>query len=241
MPKPIERTWCDIFWSDTTYNITFIWFGTGYIYELRFKKIETAFIQHEISNAAKDAQNKELIKVIFHHQCRGDANFDTDADGANKQRTGNRTRNTYEATVNTCSEIEMQPITQVHAMEKEEQKCTGSTEDTNSGEYDANWITIYGTVSGRTISDSGKFTDCICESFRDNVGRRWKKNFGTLVREIGVNLQRKTEGAELCEQKSILRHEQIRFERNKSKLLCEGNTEQQVMMDEEGLYLSDNG
>eukprot|EP01083_Nonionella_stella_P283773 965825_1 len=144
-------------------------------------------------SAAKEFNNNKLIKLIFHHQCRGDANYDKDDGCVNKQRTGNRTKNTYarvrtkssDGAVNTYRSIEMSSITNVHTndtMEEEEEKY----QDNNGCvAFDSNWITIYGTVLGRTISDSGKFTDCICKSFGDNVGRRRKNNFGVLMKEIG--------------------------------------------------------
>eukprot|EP01083_Nonionella_stella_P142272 439877_1 len=116
------------------------------------KKIETEFIQHEISSAAEEFNNNKLIKLIFHHQCRGDANYDKDDGCVNKQRTGNRTKNTYErvrtkssdGAVNTYRSIEMSSITTVHTndtMEEEEEKY----QDNNGCvAFDSNWITIYG-------------------------------------------------------------------------------------------------
>eukprot|EP01083_Nonionella_stella_P101663 288378_1 len=40
-----------------------------------FKIIENEFVRHELVTAAEEAQNLHLVKLFFHHGCRGDADY----------------------------------------------------------------------------------------------------------------------------------------------------------------------
>eukprot|EP01084_Bolivina_argentea_P243395 408038_1 len=77
-----------------------------------------------------------------------------------------------------------------------------------------NCVTISGNLSGRVMSDSGHFTNCICESFEKNCERMIKNDFNSLIIEIGRELQKKTNNAEICNTNGSLRYDQIRFEKN---------------------------
>eukprot|EP01083_Nonionella_stella_P168538 569329_1 len=76
----------------------------------------------------------------------------------------------------------------------------------------SNLVTISGNIKGRTMSDYGGFTKCICQSFGKNVDRRRKADFNSLCIEIGNNLEKKTKHAELCSINGTIRYNPVRFE-----------------------------
>lgn len=82
---------------------------------------------------------------------------------------------------------------------------------------DSNLVIISGNIAGRTMSDSGYFTKCICESFGKNVERILKADFHSIYVEIGNNLEEKTNHAELCNINGTLRFNPVRFEKDKNE------------------------
>eukprot|EP01084_Bolivina_argentea_P251431 421688_1 len=176
----------------------------------------SGFIQHEITSEIEmrdKSENSDVVKLIFHHQCRGTAIFHT---GKLKHRTTDTIQS------------EMQPIKKSEEKFEEDTGSNNGQEEKNANSNngdemfsdDANWITIYGTIDGRAMSDKGNFSDCIYESFDKNIKRNWslKKDLIQLVTEIGQNLERQTRSAEICTIKSNLRYEKIRFEPSKKQI-----------------------
>eukprot|EP01084_Bolivina_argentea_P180439 311747_1 len=82
--------------------------------------------------------------------------------------------------------------------------------------YDSNYVIISGNVPGRSMSDSGLFSQCICDSFRANLARRIKADFTALVAEIGRNLERESHHAEILIVDDTLRFNPVRFEQTKN-------------------------
>eukprot|EP01084_Bolivina_argentea_P076149 137984_1 len=78
---------------------------------------------------------------------------------------------------------------------------------------DSNLVIFSGNIKGRTMSDSGNFTKCICESFTKNLQRTIKADFNSLFVEIGNRLEEKTNQAEICHFDGTLRFNPIRFEK----------------------------
>eukprot|EP01083_Nonionella_stella_P146628 461419_1 len=81
----------------------------------------------------------------------------------------------------------------------------------------SNLIVVAGNVLGRTMSDSGAFTHCICQSFRHNLANTFKANLNTLMIDIGRNLEKITNGVEICTVSGNQRYNQIRFMKNKAE------------------------
>eukprot|EP01084_Bolivina_argentea_P225950 381738_1 len=179
-----------------------------------------AFIEHEITSILEDSGNNATIKISFQHACRGAANYHDglpakhgDADGKIdivrneqiskpkqlKQRGG-------------MNMIELQNLKKAQI---------------NEQSAASNWVIIYATINGRTISDCGDFTQCICDAFGKNVNSIKKKNLRELITEIGRNLEAKTNNAEICTSKGLarLRYPQIRFEKNEMKMKCHHNNQ----------------
>eukprot|EP01084_Bolivina_argentea_P020541 38192_1 len=84
---------------------------------------------------------------------------------------------------------------------------------------DSNWAIVWGNIKDRALSDNGIFTDCVCNAFISNLKKIRKANFRTLITEIGVVLESKTKGAEICNINETLREKRIRFEK------CKGSTD----------------
>eukprot|EP01084_Bolivina_argentea_P031172 57704_1 len=151
------------------------------------KMLELDFIRHELTDTAHHLGYSTLIKILVHHGCRGDANYSTD-----EQMSTPIIRNVF--------------------------RSHGSinNKDLSNISHDANCITIFGNINGRTISDEGNFTQCICSAFRSNLNRMWKVDLNTLLVEIGRNLEQKTNGSEIINVSETLRYDVIRFVKQKN-------------------------
>eukprot|EP01084_Bolivina_argentea_P111322 198666_1 len=167
------------------------------------KQLNIDFIKHELINKADEEENIGLIKLIFNHGCQGEANYsDGNIMGLNTYHTTNNEQiddNLYYATRGALN---------MHR-----------TIDNNHDydiPHDANCAVIAGNISGRTMSDSGYFTKCICDAFKSNLKRMIKADFNSLMVEIGRNLENKTNNAELSNVNGTLRYHHIRFEKGKN-------------------------
>eukprot|EP01083_Nonionella_stella_P203581 742783_1 len=158
------------------------------------KNVKIDFIKHEITTKASDADNVKLIKLIFHHGCQGQQNYSV-IDEVPVKNTQLQTRGPS-----------------IHILADAHNSISNTNIDTNMA-HDSNLVIVSGNIKGRTMSDSGNFTKCICESFGDNVQKRIKADFNTLIVEIGRNLEHKTKKAELCNVHGTLRYNRIRFEK----------------------------
>ena len=153
------------------------------------KKIELDFLRHELND--KDELGAQNIKIIFHHACRGSiSNVNIPSLEIDDSQTSIR------ATVSIDSPINNADV------------------DVSSH---SNSLTLYGTIKDWALSDTGKFTKCICKAFRDNVKKKWKDNLNTLITQIGRDLEKATNKTEICEQRGTLRYDHIRFVKCKRK------------------------
>eukprot|EP01084_Bolivina_argentea_P294445 506598_1 len=175
------------------------------------------FIQHEISEELESCGNTEAIKVIFHHCCRGTANYNVCNSTTRPIDTSQigqyMSINSYETEeTNEIKEIEMEPLSSVNIQNNMENKDDNKEKQTMATE--SNWVTIFGQSKGRAISDSGTFTQCVCDTFEKNATRTIKKNFKSLYLEIGQNLETKSNKAELCTSEGLMsiRYHHVRFE-----------------------------
>eukprot|EP01083_Nonionella_stella_P176836 619825_1 len=204
------------------------------------------FIEHELGSSCADP---DMVKLIFHHACRGEADYSDFVQTEIRNRTGPKhaaageakqdveeeekkevtvpwahkktmaTKGHYVSVCQDSTEIEMVISSGLHSLTRGTQSQSDN-QNSNGLSGDANWVTIYGTKSGNTMSDLGPFTDCICDAFKANACRRKKKNFRDLVTEIGTNLKKKTNGAQMADDKGgigRLNHVQLRLEKQKNK------------------------
>eukprot|EP01084_Bolivina_argentea_P047931 88365_1 len=156
------------------------------------KKIKMEFFYHELISSTEFGNNPNLIKLIFNHGCRGTADY----------------------RINDISSSEIKQRFDFNIVTA----ITGQNNETNISVSDAsNLVIISGTVKGRVMSDSGKFTKCICESFGGNVERKIKADLNFLFTEIGNNLEKTTQHAEICNVNGTLRFNPVRFEKCKIK------------------------
>eukprot|EP01084_Bolivina_argentea_P217774 369701_1 len=179
--------------EDKSYNAVIVHLishgSDGFIDTSDEKQIKTEFFTHELTNTAMDAKHLSLIKLIFHHGCQGPNDYYSPksslSSGKVQQRAG--------------LNIHV-PVSKVMSDEIS---------------YYSNCLLIKGNVSGRAMSDSGKFTKSICEAFETNLKRKliFKADLNGLLTEIGRNLEKKTESAELCNHSGTLRYNPIRFEK----------------------------
>eukprot|EP01084_Bolivina_argentea_P018904 35166_1 len=159
------------------------------------KQIQIDFVCHELITVAEENNHPALVKLIFCHGCRGTVNYSVsteDSNLLNNERTDSRATFDFYSAINAYAnheKVSMSP--------------------------DSNLIIISGTIKGRAMSDSGKFTQCICKSFGKNVDRAIKADFNALITEIGNDLESKTNHAELCNINGTLRFNPIRFKRCK--------------------------
>eukprot|EP01084_Bolivina_argentea_P089718 161829_1 len=157
------------------------------------KVVPIDFIIHEIQCNTGWSNNSSLIKLLYYHCCRGNANYST---GNKHQVIELRELSTHTTDITRCwfgNEMH---------------------EDDHLRSTDSNFMTVYATVDGRTIGDSGYFTHCIAESFKQNAKRYWlfKRSFAKLMTEIGQNVQKKTKQAEIPEIAGTVRFKRIIFE-----------------------------
>eukprot|EP01084_Bolivina_argentea_P219641 372475_1 len=152
------------------------------------KSVEIDFIKHELADCR---QNKPLIKIIFHHGCQGTDNY----------------------SINSVYSKQTKTRTSLFSYLKN----TNDIKNDNIASTDANSCIICGNVDGRTMSDSGYFTDSICHSFRNNINKMIKSDLSALILQIGQDLENKTNHSEICTIKeSNLRYGTIRFEKQTS-------------------------
>eukprot|EP01084_Bolivina_argentea_P215930 366698_1 len=158
------------------------------------KQINMEFIHHEIITTAEHADCLKLVKLIFHHGCKGNADYSIPSVAKSNLLD-----------VNTAGHHKFRfKHSYVQNMKVNDKKQMS---------YDSNLVIISGNILGRSLSDSGHFTKCICEAFANNLGKILKRDFNSLVVEIGRNLETKTNSAELCNTNGTIRYDQIRFEK----------------------------
>eukprot|EP01084_Bolivina_argentea_P173171 299950_1 len=158
------------------------------------KQIEIEFLRYELSEHRQLENIKEnLIKVIFHHGCRGYADY---FDSCCKLENANQNSSKY----------------QIRGI-LDRNKLINNNYSINIAHH-SNCVIISGNIKGRSMSDSGKFTQCIVNSFSNNLKKCIKDNFNSVVVEIGRDLEQETNQAELCNINGTLRYSRIRFEKS---------------------------
>eukprot|EP01083_Nonionella_stella_P240401 840426_1 len=154
------------------------------------KTLPIDFIQHELVTTSEEVGNSSLIKLIFYHGCQGANDYNiSPATNGNEKAIELRAINAHN------------PLSNINKMEKVS--------------YHSNCMTISGNIKGRAMSDSGNFTNCICQSFESNLNRKIKADFNALITEIGSNLEHKSNQSEICNINGALRFNPIRFEKCK--------------------------
>eukprot|EP01084_Bolivina_argentea_P305434 527647_1 len=143
----------------------------GYILSSDGKEVELEFIRHEIATEAEFLKYSPIIKMLFHHCCQGTNDYSNNV--VKKQNK----RGLFDG-YNTIS-----------------------TNDNyyNNDCHDSSYLIISGNIPERTLSDSGQFTNCICDSFERNVKRAtiFKSDLSTLLIEIRQNLEQISNNAEI--------------------------------------------
>eukprot|EP01084_Bolivina_argentea_P266239 451510_1 len=214
------------------------------------KQMEIEFFIHETWSSLEDGGNHELIKILLTHCCRGGNNYSL---GSNRttdnympnQSTQLKQVHTDSYNIVPSQDIELTELTRLKIDEDNEQKHDENSDsdlETKSRSIeskDANWIIVYGTIKGRTVSDSGYLAHCVSASFTKNAKRRKKKDLHSLIVEIGRDLEYKTEGVEVCNYgTNSLRHDTVRLEISKG--VSEQQNEISISENEENMPLKAN-
>eukprot|EP01083_Nonionella_stella_P268192 906470_1 len=152
----------------------------------------TAFIEHELISTAELAGNSGMLKLIFHHACRGDADYSGRAPQKIQGNAKNCCAFNCLGTQNESAEIHT--ASDVSDAGVQRGLLNDNTINDSDGCMDAhlNCITLYGTLEDRTISDEGQFTDSICEVFHRNATNFIHNDLQESIREIGNRLEDKT-------------------------------------------------
>eukprot|EP01083_Nonionella_stella_P006352 18441_1 len=186
---------------------------TGSILSSNGQKVYLDFIFHEINSQAKHNEVSELTKIIFHHGCQGDVDYNHGSVVSTGMRTTQSTPDNTASATNTA--IMMTNMITSTDEEEKDIMIVPSPSNANNIAFESNCVTVCGNVPGRSMSDSGKFTNCICEAFSRNLQKIIKSDFNSLMTEIGRNLEQETDHAELCKVDATLRYSKIRFEKQK--------------------------
>eukprot|EP01083_Nonionella_stella_P227524 807179_1 len=133
------------------------------------KTVALDFIHHEFITKAEELCYYSLIKLIFHHGCQGINDY----------------------SISSQIHAELRPINAHNPLSNNMNKMEKVS-------CYSNCMTISGNIKGRAMSDSGNFTNCICQSFEKNLNRKIKADFNALVTEIGSNLEQKSNQSEIC-------------------------------------------
>eukprot|EP01084_Bolivina_argentea_P297408 512359_1 len=158
------------------------------------KEVYIDFISHELSWG-----NSNLIKLIVNHGCRGQYNYSDNSSITTTTQIRGKNKNVQtKASFNISESI-------------------NNKNQTENISDQSNLIIISDNVKGRTMSDSGTFTECICDSFAKNLNRKMKATLQSQLVEIGNNLEKKTNCAEVCNISGTLRFNPIRFQKCKDK------------------------
>eukprot|EP01084_Bolivina_argentea_P294014 505797_1 len=169
------------------------------------KNLDIGFLKHELTEAAKEGETSDFIKLIFNHVCQGENDY-SDGNGLSPEIV------TIVRHGNTDEQYEYQK-----GRIPDKSPGFNNRHSTDDISPDSNLEVIAGNGPGRTMSDSGNFTGCICQSFEKNEQRKIKSDYNILMTEIARNLEKKSKSAELMHRSGNLRYTQIRFEKHKNK------------------------
>eukprot|EP01083_Nonionella_stella_P134264 408575_1 len=185
------------------------------------KTMQTSFFEHELITAATFAGHPELIKLIFHHACRGHADY-TDyferrkmsecaSKRSHKEYFQERRVKEYIAKRKVIDDNTAAPLRASHVLFDSAQKT-----DTDAH---SNCAVLYGTIQDRALSDDGHFTESICKVFGANFRNPIRRDLYSLIRQMGSDLEKRTSSAQICTSKGIgtLRNK-IRFQKCTNKI-----------------------
>eukprot|EP01083_Nonionella_stella_P295264 1003507_1 len=162
------------------------------------KTMQTSFFEHELITTAEFAGHPELIKLIFHHACRGRADYFVDQIDKRSNKFSSK------------FSVELKEI--ISHKEYEDNKAVPLRTDYNSllkskqtkaADAHSNCVVLYGTIENRALSDNGHFTESICKVFGTNSRNPIKRDLYCLIRQIGSDLETRTNNAQICTSKGI--------------------------------------
>eukprot|EP01084_Bolivina_argentea_P038228 70688_1 len=176
------------------------------------KTINLDFLVHEIQDKAVEIKNLRLLKLIVNHGCQGGANY-----------------------INSSSKHMNRSFLGMY-------QSKGTVEyNSNNITYESNFKIISGNVPGRTMSDSGNFTQCIYQSFSNNLTRNMKWTFDALIKEIRRDLETKTDHAELVTVAlDTICYNAIRFEKHSNDDTATIGTQQSMHVEFGQMNVTDN-
>eukprot|EP01083_Nonionella_stella_P134328 408811_1 len=197
------------------------------------KTIQTEFIEHELITTAQFVEHPGLIKLIFHHACRGSADYFPGNNPyvdrpVSKKRVctwchckcfvhksiKTKHKKVYGDKHNELAipliETEEYKVSEVSQRMRGSAAPLRSFSDTFSiqsqmEEIDvhSNCVVLYGNIEERCLSDAGQFTTSICRTFHKNANEIIKPDFHTLIRQIGNDMEISTNNAQICTSKGI--------------------------------------
>eukprot|EP01083_Nonionella_stella_P083978 232310_1 len=176
------------------------------------KTMQTSFFEHELITATEFAGHPQLIKLIFHHACRGHADY-FEAPEID-HRHSNATPSKFS--------VELKEIISDREYDvplRTDFSNSLFNRQTKKTDAHSNCAVLYGTIEDRALSDDGHFTDSICKVFRINSRNPIKRDLYYLIRQIGYDLETRTNNAQICTSKGIgtLRNK-IRFQKCTDKI-----------------------
>eukprot|EP01083_Nonionella_stella_P087578 243716_1 len=174
------------------------------------KTMHTSFFKHELITQTEFADNTELIKLIFHHACRGSADY---FELNNVQHVGNIELQAYvrERRVNGDNKAVPLRASRSALFDGKQRKAI----DAHS-----NCVVLYGTIEDRALSDDGLFTESICEVFGNNSRSSVQYDLNDLIKQIRSDLESRTNNAQILTSEGIATlTNKIRFQTCINKIL----------------------
>eukprot|EP01083_Nonionella_stella_P276341 938887_1 len=179
------------------------------------KTMRTSFFEHELITITEFAGHPQLIKLIFHHACRGHADYfeaqEVDSYSNKypvelKEIVSNKEYGDSKA-VPLRTAADMSLLSGINRKPRKE------------ADPHSNCAVLYGTIEDRALSDDGHFTESICKVFGRNSRNLIKRDLYCLIRNIGSDLESRTKSAQICSSKGIgtLRNK-IRFQKCTNKI-----------------------
>eukprot|EP01083_Nonionella_stella_P083980 232313_1 len=181
------------------------------------KAMQTSFFEHELITAAEFAGHPDLIKLIFHHACRGHADyFEVNQINKCSNILSVKSKDMFSGKSYDACDDKAVPL------RTDDSNAVFITKQVHEANAHTNCAVLYGTIEDRALSDNGHFTESICKVFDANSRNMVKRDLYCLIREIGFDLETTTNNAQICTSKGIgtLRNK-IRFQKCTNKIRFE--------------------
>eukprot|EP01083_Nonionella_stella_P203583 742785_1 len=181
------------------------------------KTMQTSFVEHELITTTEFAGHPEVIKLIFHHACRGHADY---FEAQQIERGSNKFSNKFSLELKEIrSNRECNQNKAGHVPLRSDSSLLFHRKQRKEADAHSNCAVLYGTIEDRALSDDGHFTESICQVFGANSRNLIKRDLYGLIRQIGDDLEDRTHSAQICTSKGIgtLRNK-IRFENCTKKM-----------------------